>query len=70
MRIDESPGRAAGRGAYLCADAACWRRALASHAVARALKASLTDEDQAALSAYADRLGTAAANAAGEGDRP
>ncbi len=70
MKVDQSRGRAAGRGAYLCGDAACWRRALAGDAVARALKTTLTDEDRAALRAYADRLGTAAVGAAGEGNRP
>ena len=69
VKVDESTGRAAGRGAYLCPDAACWSRALAGHAVSRALKAPLTDEDRTALSAYADRLGTAAVGAAGEGNR-
>lgn len=70
VKVDESPARAAGRGAYLCPDPACWRRALASHAVARTLKTSLTDEDRAALSAYADRLAPTAAVPAGEGNRP
>ena len=70
VKVDEPPGHAAGRGAYLCPEAACWRRALAGQTVGRALRASLTDEDRAALSAYADGLGTAAVGATGEGNRP
>ena len=30
-------GRLAGRGAYLCCEAECWKRALKSHAIERAL---------------------------------
>lgn len=31
-------GRAAGRGAYLCADGACWSKALRTRALERALE--------------------------------
>ena len=34
-------GRQAGRGAYLCADGACWTVALKKHSLERALEASL-----------------------------
>lgn len=36
VRIDPT-GKASGRGAYLCADAACWSKALKTRAVQRAL---------------------------------
>jgi len=38
MKIDES-GRLAGRGAYLCRDAACWTLAAERGALGRALEA-------------------------------
>jgi len=37
-------GRLAGRGAYLCQDAACLRKALKNHSLERALKQPLSDE--------------------------
>ena len=37
-------GRLAGRGAYLCADGACWSAALKKHSLERALEASLPSE--------------------------
>lgn len=40
VRLDRS-GRLEGRGAYLCADGACWRRAWKRAAVQRALRADL-----------------------------
>jgi uncharacterized protein len=36
VRVDPT-GKASGRGAYLCADAACWSKALKTRAVQRAL---------------------------------
>lgn len=39
VRIDPT-GKASGRGAYLCADAACWSKALKTRAVQRALDVS------------------------------
>ncbi|MDR1713753.1 MAG: YlxR family protein [Coriobacteriales bacterium] len=38
-------GRAAGRGAYLCADAACMAKASKSHLLDRALRVRLTEQD-------------------------
>lgn len=55
VTIDET-GRANGRGAYLCTDAACWRKALRAGTLARALKVGLAPEDRASLEAYAARL--------------
>jgi uncharacterized protein len=37
-------GRLAGRGAYLCADGACWRSALKRSALQRALSTSIPAE--------------------------
>lgn len=39
VRVDPT-GKAPGRGAYLCADAACWSKALKTRAVQRALDVS------------------------------
>ena len=39
----DATGRLAGRGAYLCADGACWRAAAEKGALARALAAPLPD---------------------------
>ena len=58
MRIVRAPdgvvaldptGRAAGRGAYLCADGACWATALKRGAVQRALRVALPAEVEARL---------------------
>ena len=57
LNIDET-GRLAGRGAYLCRDAACWTTALERGALARALEAPVTAELRAAMTALAARLTT------------
>jgi hypothetical protein len=43
MQLDPT-GRAHGRGAYLCADAACWQLAVTRSALERALAVPLTAE--------------------------
>ncbi|HEX5825415.1 MAG TPA: YlxR family protein [Candidatus Limnocylindrales bacterium] len=43
VKIDES-GRLAGRGAYLCRDAACWTLAAERGALGRALEAAVPTE--------------------------
>ena len=48
MKIDES-GRLAGRGAYLCRDAACWTLAAERGALGRALEAQVPTELRAML---------------------
>ena len=48
MKIDES-GRLAGRGAYLCRDAACWTLAAERGALGRALEAQVPPELRAVL---------------------
>ena len=57
LNIDET-GRLAGRGAYLCRDAACWTTALERGALVRALEAPVTAELRAAMTALAARLTT------------
>ena len=52
-------GKKPGRGAYLCANPACWQAGLAKGALERALKTSLSESDRAALQAYAATLGAA-----------
>jgi predicted RNA-binding protein YlxR (DUF448 family) len=47
----DATGRRAGRGAYLCADRACWEAALAKGSVARALAVSAGPELRAVLEA-------------------
>ena len=42
-------GRLPGRGAYLCADGACWSAALKKHSLERALEASLPPDLRAQL---------------------
>lgn len=49
-------GRLAGRGAYLCADGACWTLALRKRALERALDASLPAELREQLAAGDARL--------------
>jgi predicted RNA-binding protein YlxR (DUF448 family) len=44
-------GRLAGRGAYLCADGACWSAALKKHSIERALESSLPPDLRARLAA-------------------
>lgn len=48
MKIDET-GRAAGRGAYLCRDAGCWKRAIERGALGRALETPVPVELHDAL---------------------
>lgn len=46
--------RSPGRGAYLCGNRQCWERALGrGDGLARALRASVTTEDRAALLTHA-----------------
>jgi predicted RNA-binding protein YlxR (DUF448 family) len=53
---DES-GKRNGRGAYLCLQAECWRKALQKpQIIEQALHTTLTAEDLARLQAYADAL--------------
>ncbi len=49
-------GKAAGRGAYLCADRACWTAALKRGALDRALKVTLDAAAQARLLEHAQQF--------------
>lgn len=49
-------GRKAGRGAYLCANRACWERALSRSMLEHALKTKLREEDRARLLTFAKTL--------------
>jgi predicted RNA-binding protein YlxR (DUF448 family) len=51
VRIDPT-GKLAGRGAYLCDQAACWQKAAQGDALGRTLKTELTDEERAMIAAY------------------
>lgn len=53
--IDET-GKRSGRGAYLCRRQECWEVALEKDHLEYALKASLTDEERAALQEFAQGL--------------
>ena len=59
VTIDER-GRANGRGAYLCTNPDCWRRALRTGSLARALNTQLSAHDRRTLEAYLERLATGA----------
>ena len=48
VRVDPT-GKASGRGAYLCADPACWAAALTSKSVQRGLDVSSSREIEALL---------------------
>lgn len=50
MTLDET-GRLAGRGAYLCRDATCWRLGVERSFIRRALAVDLGDEIRAVLMA-------------------
>lgn len=53
-RVDvDRTGKANGRGAYLCRRRGCWRRAIDSRAIERALKVEMDDETRARLWEYA-----------------
>ena len=52
----DTTGKARGRGAYLCPDAACAGRALQASTLNRALRVSLNDAALAELRAWAEQL--------------
>ncbi len=54
--VVDPTGKAAGRGAYLCNTRQCWQTALQRGALTRALKTEISEEDLAALQAYAAAL--------------
>jgi predicted RNA-binding protein YlxR (DUF448 family) len=48
IQIDPT-GKLNGRGAYLCDKPSCWKRAVETDVLAKALRTELTDEDRARL---------------------
>ena len=48
LQIDPS-GKASGRGAYLCENPECWKRAAKTDVLARALRMTFTDDDRLRL---------------------
>ena len=54
--VIDPTGKIAGRGAYICADPACWNIALKRGAIERALRVTLTEADRATLQEYAQQL--------------
>lgn len=55
VEIDPT-GKRNGRGAYLCSQASCWRRALTTPLLGRALKTEIDDTARMTLHAFADSL--------------
>lgn len=53
--VDET-GKRSGRGAYLCADPACWRTALKERLIGRALRVTPSPQDLVLLREYAEAL--------------
>lgn len=51
-------GKRDGRGAYLCNDPLCWRRAAESNLLARALRQPLRERERQQLAQYAAELVT------------
>jgi predicted RNA-binding protein YlxR (DUF448 family) len=55
IEIDEK-GKAAGRGAYLCRNRACWEGAIARQRLDYALKTTLSPADKERLLTYSQQL--------------
>ncbi len=56
-RVTVDPtGKAAGRGAYLCASPACWEVALKRGRLGQSLRVTIVEGDRQALAAYAATL--------------
>ena len=62
VRVDPT-GKLNGRGAYLCDDPACWKRALAADGLEQALKTTIDETTKQELRAFAERSLTASADA-------
>jgi len=56
--VTDPSGKLPGRGAYLCADGACWGRAVSSGALSRALGVALPDGLRDELAARAGTMTT------------
>ncbi len=55
IEIDRT-GRAEGRGAYLCADPACWEKIVKSNCIEHAFKSIMKQADREALAANGKAL--------------
>jgi predicted RNA-binding protein YlxR (DUF448 family) len=55
VEVDET-GKKAGRGAYLCANPACWAEALKKGRLDSALRSKLSADDRLRLSEYATTI--------------
>ena len=55
IEVDET-GKRAGRGAYLCANPACWAEALKKGRLDSALRVKLSADDRLRLSQYATTI--------------
>ncbi len=55
----DSTGKRAGRGAYLCDAPVCWRKAIETSVLERALRTTLTEEDRERLRQAAPDLSAA-----------
>jgi hypothetical protein len=53
--IDET-GKRNGRGAYLCADKACWEAVLQGERLGKSLKATICERERAMLQEFATKL--------------
>lgn len=60
-------GKLAGRGAYLCHNAACWKSAVKGSRLESALRTRIPAEQRVKLAAYADSLARSAADATSGG---
>ena len=54
--VADPTGKLAGRGAYVCAQAACWEKALKKGGLERTLKTPIAKRDADALREYAASL--------------
>lgn len=55
--VADPTGKLAGRGAYVCAQAECWEKALKKGGLERTLKTTISKKDADALREYATSLG-------------
>ena len=55
IRLDPT-GKKNGRGAYLCSDTTCWKRAIDSDLLGKALRHPLKNEDRVFLADHVSRL--------------
>ena len=54
--VVDRTGKAAGRGAYLCDDPACWQQASENNMLNQALRTALTQEDREMIAEFGTTL--------------